>query len=341
LHLINPLEDSAWNELIQSFSNCHFFHTSHWVRVLHESYGYRPVYLAIPNSSRAAIIVPFLEVKSRLTGTRGVALPFTDFCAPLIKNNFEGEILSSICQVGKENSWRYAEIRGGEEIFGSQVYSKQYYFHTLDIDKAENRLFAGLRKNNQRNIKRALNHQLKVGFHHDLPSLQAFYQLNCFTRRRHGLPPQPFHFFKKLQEHIIKKNLGEIALVSYKSKIIAGTIFLYFRKKVIYKYGASLREFQFLRANHLIFWEAIRRYSAQGFVNFHFGRTDLSDQGLRYFKNGWGTEEKLLNYYTIDIGKNALKQTDHQSLLKAGQIFKKLPLPILRFLGKHFYRHMG
>jgi hypothetical protein len=341
LEIINPLANISWNELILSFSNYHFFHTSNWAQVLHESYNYQPVYLPVPDISHAGIIIPFMEVKSHLTGIRGVALPFSDFCSPLMKDDFKGEVIPFIRQIGIERQWCYAEIRGGENFFASQVYSKQYYFHTLELDKEESKLFAALRKNHQRNIKIALHHHLSVEFHRDLAALPAFYQLNCHTRRQHGLPPQPYHFFTKLQEHVMAKNLGEIALVSYKGQIVAGAIFLHFRKKVIYKYGASLRRFQFLRANNLIFWEAIRKYSAQGFDQFNFGRTDLGDQGLRNFKNGWGGEEKLLNYYNLDIRNNVFKLTHQQPMLIASRIFKKLPLPILRFIGSHFYRHMG
>jgi len=43
-------------------------------------------------------------------------------------------------------------------------------------------------------------------------AMEEFFRLNCLTRKRHGLPPQPAVFFKKIYEHIISPKYGSVFL---------------------------------------------------------------------------------------------------------------------------------
>ena len=47
------------------------------------------------------------------------------------------------------------------------------------------------------NIKKALKEGVEVQLHNSFESVKSFFKLNCMTRKRHGLPPQPFKFFNR------------------------------------------------------------------------------------------------------------------------------------------------
>ena len=88
--------------------------------------------------------------------------------------------------------------------------------------------------------------------------------MNCYTRRRHGLPPQPLKFFRNLYDFVLTKNKGFISISKYGGKSIAGAVFLLIGQKALYKYGASLIEYQNLRPNNLLMWESIKYLKASG-----------------------------------------------------------------------------
>ena len=88
--------------------------------------------------------------------------------------------------------------------------------------------------------------------------VREFYRLNCLTRREHGLPPQPFRFFRTSPGACPGKRVRDPLLARHKEKAIAGAVFLHFAGKAIYKYGASDRRYQELRPNNLVFREGIR-----------------------------------------------------------------------------------
>ncbi len=174
-----------------------------------------------------------------------------------------------------------------------------------------------------------------------LEAVQVFYRLNCITRKRHGLPPQPWHFFKSVYDHVISKGHGMVALAYHKGEPIAGAIYFHFGKKALYKYGASDKRHQNLRANDLIMSEAIKWYNKNKYENFSFGRTDPNNSGLMQFKAGWGARERIIKYYKYDLKKNAfIKAAPHPKRIYNG-VFNNTPIPLLKIFGSVLYKHMG
>ena len=282
-----------------------------------------------------------MEIKSPFTGRRGVSLPFTDYCQPIAsdKSHFQ-EIIDNLIAYGKNAGWKYIEWRGGESYFQDTIHSSFYYRHTLDLIQNEQKLLSSFRSSTKRNIKKAAKGGVKVEILNSLESVKEFYRLNCLTRREHGLPPQPYGFFKKLFEHIISKKMGFVAIAFHKNRAVAGNIYLNFGGKAIYKYGASDRKYLNMRPNNIVMWEAIKWYAQKGFKTFSLGRTELENQGLLQFKRGWGSKEETLNYYRYDLMRDSFL-AENSGIKSSYRFFKIMPSVMLRFTGTILYRHMG
>jgi lipid II:glycine glycyltransferase (peptidoglycan interpeptide bridge formation enzyme) len=282
-----------------------------------------------------------MAVSSFLTGKRGVSLPFSDCCPALIRDaeHFRGLVEAAI-QNGKKAGWKYLEWRGGGGHFDGKRASRSYVHHNVDISLAENRVFSNLRGSTKRNIKKAAKEGVQVHFENSLASIQEFYRLHCLTRKHHGVPPQPFKFFEKIQEHILSKGSGFVILASHQGKKVAGGVYFHFGKKALYKYGASDRRNQLLRANNLVMWEALKHYAEKGYETLSLGRTDLGSTGLLQFKRGWGAVEQMLNYHKYDFGKADFVENQGEAKTSYA-LLKKLPSPVLNFAGSLFYRHVG
>ena len=343
LEIINPLNYKGWDNLVLSKRGYSIFHSSSWAKVLHESYGYKPLYFTLINSGRMDALIPFMEVKSILTSKKGVSLPFSDYCVPIIpENNGFGEIFTFLIESGKKFGWKSIEIRNGN-IFAQDLLPAAYYYqHTLDLSiNNDEQIFSNFRGSTKRNIKKAIREGAKATMCDSLNSINEFYQLNCQTRKEHGLPPQPYHFFKKIYEHIISKRLGFVALASYNNKVIAGAVYFHFGTNAIYKYGASMKEYQNLRVNNLIMWEAIKWYSQNGYKNFSFGRTEPENLGLLQFKEGWGAKEEIIKYYKYDLRRGEFVKDFSRVTGLHNKIFNRMPMPLLRIIGTVLYKHMG
>lgn len=283
-----------------------------------------------------------MEVNSILTGKRGVSLPFSDYSDSIISESYNpDEIFKYLIQYGKDNGWKTLEIRGGNISLSNLQPSSSYYGHTLVLSKDADKIFSAFRDSTKRNIKKAIKEGVTVSRHQSLEAIKEFYRLNCMTRKEHGLPPQPFYFFRKLFEHIISQNKGFVVLAAYKDITIAGAVYFNFGNKAIYKYGASDKKHQNLRANNLVMWEAVKWYAENGFSSFCFGRTELENEGLLQFKRGWGTEERNINYYKYDLTKNTFVSKSDSTSPTSTRLFHNMPISLLKVTGSVIYKHFG
>ncbi len=341
LEIINPLEFPNWDDLLLSHKDSNFFHSSSWARVLSESYKYKPLYFTAIENGKISVCIPIMEVKSLFTGKRGIALPFSDYCHPIAseRSHFQ-EVLKKIIEHGKHSGWKYIEFRGGKRYFLDEQPSISFYSHTLELTPDDKKLLATFRSSTKRNIKKAIKEGVEVNSYHSISAVKEFFRLNCLTRKDHGLPPQPYNFFQKIYEHIVSQKLGFVILASYRKRNISASIFLHTGDKAIYKYGASDKNYQNLRANNLVMWEAIKYYAQNGFKIFDFGITELENSGLLQFKRGWGVNEKIMSYYKFDLAKDAFIKDSFRSKVSYNS-FRKLPSPLLNLIGHLAYRHIA
>lgn len=338
--IINPLSCENWDQRLGDYESLGFFHSKAWARVLFETYNYQPLYFCTVNSDAIVNLLPLMEVKSVLTGWRGVSLPFTDYCEPILTNGMSlDQLLQDVRQHGQQRRWQCFQIRGGSGMHA--VPDEQYYVHELPLQNNTEELFGQLRPAKQRNIRKAQKKQIEIQHTDDIESLNTYYRLHCRTRKRHGMPPQPYRFFRNIYHYVIAAGQGKVILARYQGRTIAGCIFFHFRKKALYKFGASDMSFQHLRPNDLIMWEAIRSYAANGYQTFCFGRTAMDNTGLRRFKSDWGTQERTVSYYRYDFQRQDFITSRATVKPVQKRLFQMLPVPALKLFGSVAYRHMG
>ncbi len=341
LDIVNPLDIPNWDDLVLATGKASFFHSSAWARVLHESYGYKPIYFCSFENGKLSSLMPFMEVNSWLTGKRGVSLPFSDHCRFLGSDESRlSEMIPSVIDHGRAAGWKYAESRDTGTLFHGETSFSRYFLHTLDLDKDLDRILAGFRASTRRNIKRAHREQVKVDVLRSSRSLKEFYRLHCMTRKGHGFPPQPYKFFERIFEHIVSADKGIVVIATVRKSPVAGAVFFHFGNKALFKYGASDKRYHDLRPNNLVMWEAIKWYRDRSFKTMNFGRTNPEDKGLLQFKSGWGTNEQVCFYYKYDLRRSAFVRERNNWRL-ASRFADKLPSPIFNWVGSLLYRHIG
>jgi hypothetical protein len=342
LDIVNPLDFRGWDDLVLSHPAYSVFHSSAWARVLVETYGYSPNYLLAIKDGKIAALVPQMEVDSILTGRRSVCLPFSDYCDPLVGEGTAAvEAMSELIRHGKNARWRSIELRCCESFSAEAKPSASYLGHSLDLDGDEARLFRGFRASTQRNVRKAEREGVSVCSSTTADSMAEFCRLNCITRKEHGLPPQPQRFFRKLHEHILRNNGGFIVLGRLRRTCISAAVFLYFGNRVFYKYGASDKVMQHLRANNLVMWEAIRSCATGGFRSFCFGRTEHENEGLRQFKVGWGARESLIQYFRYDLREGRFVPGRIAISGWHNLLFRTVPSSVSQAIGNVLYKHFG
>ena len=214
MEIVDPLEIDNWNELIRDLPGSSFFHTRQWAEVLHNTYKYLPFYFVSRNKNSLNSVIPLMEINSIITGKRGVSLPFTDTCAIAGRLASASRLPESITALAKERKWKYMEFRADLPLDTSPAPSSSFYEHIVNLESDSDRMFKSFRSSTRRNIKRA-EQELTTDIHNTSESLEAYYHLHCLTRKRQGVPPQPFRFFENIFKYIISNQNGNIFITRH------------------------------------------------------------------------------------------------------------------------------
>jgi lipid II:glycine glycyltransferase (peptidoglycan interpeptide bridge formation enzyme) len=223
----------------------------------------------------------------------------------------------------------------------STLWNSAQILNTVELGTDPETVFSRFSNTTKRNIKKAIRTGVVTRIYRSLEALREFYLLHCITRKRHGLPPQPFSFFWNICEHIISKGLGFVVLASYANQNIAGAVYFGLGEKSVYKFGASDLRYQHLRPNNLTMWEAIKWCAENGYRNMSLGRTAVHNQGLRRFKKGWGAKEQILRYYRYDARRSTFVTESPAVTSSYRWIFSAMPRSWSRAVGSLLYKHVG
>ncbi len=341
LDVFDPAQAADWDTQVRRFPDARFFHTRAWQQVLAETYGLRTCCIRATRADGSpAALLPFAEVDSWITGRRGVSLPFADDCPPLADDPAAlHAALGAVTAHARARRWKYWELRGNPGLAAPAATS--FHSHQLALQPDTARLFARCDSAARRSVRKAEQAGLTLTFHHDLEATCRFHALLCLTRRRHGVPPQPFRFFAQIQRHILAPRHGCIVLAAHAGVPVAGAMFFHFGRHALFKFGASDVRWQHLRPNNLVLWRAIEWHARAGFTQLDFGRTSLGNEGLRRFKLGWGATERRLDYARFDCRTAAFVPAGDRSSGWSHGLIKHLPLAVGRLLGAAAYRHVA
>lgn len=336
--LVDPLHDTEWEKALEAFPEATPFHSSAWLRVLAETYAFRPLGLLARRGDAVVGCLPLVEAKTWLTPRRGIALPFTDECRILGDAAARGALVARALAEGAARGWRHCEFRDPAAMDETAPAHDEFFGHELRLESDPEAVFARLDGAVRQAVRKGQRGGLSVEFSAGPEAMRDYYFLHCLTRQRHGTPPQPFAFFSNLQRLVLATGGGQIVSARTGGRAVAAAVYLHRGRNALYKFGASDDAFQSLRANNLVMWSAIAWYSGRGYAALDFGRTDAANAGLRRYKRSWGAAERRVRYYRYDL------RTKRCAAARPGggwsaRVLRRLPLPVARLIGLALYRH--
>ena len=341
---INPLQDHRWQDFLARHPKSSVFHTHGWLAALKAAYGYEPVAFttSAPTENLTNAIL-FCMVRSWLTGSRLVSLPFSDHCEPLVQN---ADQFRAIClqveSLRVRDKLKYVELRSSDPVLDfEQEFSctTAYRLHRIDLCPSSEVLYKGFHKDCiQRKISRAERESLTYEEGHSTALLPQLYGLLQLTRSRHHVPPQPIEWFQHLMACMGK--YASIRIASKGGQPIAGILTLDHGKKMVYKYGGSDTRFNNLGATPMLFWKAIKAAKEAGMEELDLGRSDLDNTGLITFKDRWSAESSTLTTWRTSA-VSASPALEHLKVRVAKEVCARLPDSVLVLAGRFLYRHIG
>ncbi len=332
--------DPRWHDFVQR-PQASIFHHPAWSTLLADCYGYRAMAVAICGADGAIRAgCPIVELRRPLRGKYWVALPFTDHCAPLYRDDHALEALARWF-VGL---YRQGEIAGVEVRWAlpDNAFSQATYdiFSFVRLDPDSDVVARRFHKKHRYELKKVReDNTLRIERGTNPDFINQFYRLHARTRQRLGLPVQPKRFFGLLGEHILEKGLGYIALAYARDECVAADVFLHWQHTITYKYSAGTDAARDSRANYLLMWDTIQWGCENGYMWLDLGRSAQSNTGLRRFKARWGAEETPLTYAALPAPPADSRQSKLLPIMNF--IIRRSPVGVCQVMGRLFYKYVG
>jgi CelD/BcsL family acetyltransferase involved in cellulose biosynthesis len=332
------LTDPGWTAFVESHPSANPFHHPAWAEVLAGSYGFDASGLALVGEDggiEAALPVIYLGRRAR---RRGVSLPFTDWCPPLLAPGADPvKVRERLEHTRRMMGLSSLEVRD-RLAPGGGFPAPEGYRHVLALHPDQEALFANLASRTRNTVRRSERKGVSVRRSSTASELlDVFYPLHVSTRRRLGVPVQPRRFFELLGRQYLEAGLGFVVTASVDGNPVASAVFFNWNRRMIYKFSASDRTRGDVGGGQAVVWEAVRWGSQSGHTEFDFGRTELGHEGLRMFKSAWGAEERDLTYTAL--ADRPPRSGDGRALQLLGPVIRNSPEFVSRVIGRLGYRY--
>ncbi|MDD5368283.1 MAG: GNAT family N-acetyltransferase [Anaerolineaceae bacterium] len=335
--IILSVNSPEWLNFIETRPEATFFHHPAWINLLSECYHFESFIVVLRNEHGKIIGgIPFIEIPG-IFGKKWVSLPFTDHCAPLYEGtNTLHKLSSTIISLNAIREIPRLELRWKYPLDPLAGMDPIYVLSQLKLNRNPEVVASRIRHKYFRKVNAAQERGVSTKMGVGINQLKEFYELHVRTRRKHGVPVQPWNYFKLLHEQVLTAGFGFLISAYLHQACVAAAVFLSWNKTLIYKYSTTNQEGRRSLATDLILWNAICWGCENGLQVLDMGRTDISDIGLLDFKKRWGSETTSLPYSFIPDQETRKKADPMVSLMKL--VIRHSPIWVCRLSGELFYR---
>jgi len=171
--------------------------------------------------------------------------------------------------------------------------------------------------------------------------IDSFYAVYCKNMRDLGSPPHSRQWFSSIMTNYGEK--ARIGLAEYEGKCIGAGLILSANQLTVIPWASTLREYNRLSPNMLLYWNFLKFSADNGFTTFDFGRS-TEGEGTYRFKKQWGAQPVPLPWYSLQKPvhqRYTSIQTASPARTIIASLLKKLPLTVSNVLGPRMRRYIS
>lgn len=329
-----------WNQyVLQKECSC-CYHLLDWKKIIQTAFGLKTYYFyAEKEQGDICGILPLVLSKSRLFGTFLTSVPFFNY----------GGILSDSLEIARLLLSRAVET--AEEIHASHIELRHIasYFPELPTKTHKVRMVMPLKNNSQEiwdgfksklrsQIKKPMNEKLHVKFGKQ-ELVDDFYRVFSTNMRDLGTPVWTKKIFMDTLQNM--PSCCDICCVYLNDRAVGAGFLLGFKDTLEIWTASTIRKYNHLSPNMLLYWSVIEFACQKGYKFFDFGRSS-PDSGTYSFKKQWGAYPEVLHWqYWLSHGDEmpcVNPQNPKYKLMISA--WKKLPLAIANRIGPIISRNI-
>ena len=323
-----------WIRFATQIPDATLYHRRLWVELLRAAHGTNIQVATLAYGSEPVAGCLFAR-PARPFARRLISLPDSELCGPLAKDEesrdaFLGALVS------------HPRARAGFEIHGAAgppapwETVDTFAQWTVEMERPLEKLHQALDRDVRRNMRHATEAGVTVEWGDSVQYLRRFYRLHLDTRRRLGVPPRPFRYFKLLHQIFSPTGALSVWIAHLRDSDLAGLVMLQDGDALYAKMNARSLDCP-NGANHLMFVSAMDEFAGR-VRRWDLGRVDVRNRGLQDFKKRLGAASTPLPYaYFPRAPRNISSEVLSGPAQILSHAWRRLPLWTTRVLGTVVY----
>jgi FemAB-related protein (PEP-CTERM system-associated) len=319
----------AWDEFVDARGDEAGYHAWAWRQVFETAFGHRAIYLMARQGSQVVGVLPLVEIRSRLFGHTLTSLPFLNYGGVMAANSDAAQALVMAARrQAQARQCRHVELRHVAAQF-PDLPSK---CHKVSMRLALGpRMWDALDRKIRNQIRKAEKSGLNV--ERGGPDLVGdFYKVFARNMRDLGTPVYSRRLFEEVLRTFPQQAL--LHVVRLKGEPVAAGLTYRTATMVQLPWASSIREFNTLCPNVLLYWDAIQFAYNAGATTFDMGRS-TPHEGTFRFKAQWGAEPVPLHWEYELVTRRELPDVSpaNPKYQLAIAVWQKLPLALTLRVG--------
>ena len=327
------------NEYLEAHHGASAYHAPAWLDVIHRSFGHDTRYLVAESAGSICGVLPLVFFKSRVFGHFTVSMPFVNYGGVLADHaDAARALLARAIEETRKAGGSYLELRHTARLFPELPARSHKVAMTVALE--------GTPEHQWQRIDRKVRNQVRKAEKSGLDSedggielLDAFYAVFSQNMRDLGTPVYGVRFFSEVLSTFPEAT--RVFIVRHAGRPVAASI-VHFRGPTIeVPWASSIREFNPLCVNVLLYWRMLQFATDRGFRTFDFGRS-TPNEGTFHFKQQWGAQshELVWEYWMADGKPLPNLSPSNSKFGLAIKVWQHLPLSVATTLGPVIVRNI-
>ena len=330
-----------WDAFVMASEQSVCYHEIGWKEVIEKSFRHKTFYLISEDKlGRIDGIFPLVQLKSHLFGNFLVSLPYFTY-GGVCASSQEGfkKLLSEAELLATDLNAEHMELRQSEHLYEDLPVKTTKVAMRLTLPCDPETLLKSFPSKLRSQIRRPQKEGMvtKIGREDEIDN---FYSVFAQNMRDLGTPVYAKSFFWNILE-AFPETSWICTVFTKDNRPVASGFLLGFKEGMEIPWASSLRRYNPLSPNMLLYWSMLKFACEKGYRFFDFGRS-TPGEGTYRFKEQWGAKPVQLywHYWLRNGGTPPELSPKNPKYNLAIRIWKSLPVPVTRVLGPAIVKNL-
>lgn len=349
IRLAENKDKAAWDAFVSERDDATPYHRFAWREAVSKAYGHQGHYLIAEEDGRIVGLLPLVLMRCPLLYQKVVSLPFCDVGGALASDaGIAQRLYAEALSMAKRLNAGSLEIHCRSEL--AALWQSGLHCTTgtdkvsmvLGLPGSSTALWNGFKSKLRSQVRKAEKNNLTFSWG-EKKDRGDFYVVFSQNMRELGSPVHARGWIDAVLDGFGQQ--ARMGLVYHETKPVGAGIILCQGSQVSIPWASTLRDYNHLSPNMLLYWNFLQFAADSGYSVFDFGRSTIGE-GTYKFKAQWGAGPQILYWHTVHLGRRPVAKTANTDLAKGNRerlasLWAMLPQWAANFMGPLLRRHIS